>query len=67
MNKRQAYISLELSGERLEKLLSEITEKLMREFWSHIPEGDQKDQIRVRIERSIMSAFQLSTEEVEAT
>jgi len=67
MNKRQEFISLELSGERLDRLIAEITEKLLGEFWSHIPEGEQKKQIRERIERSILSAFEISAEEIEAT
>jgi DNA-binding MarR family transcriptional regulator len=67
MNKRQDYVSLELSGERLDKLISELTEKLICEFWSHIPEGEQKNQIKARIERSILSAFEICAEEVEAT
>jgi hypothetical protein len=62
MSKRQEYVSLELSDEKLEKFVAELRDKLLNEFWEDLPDGRRKDEIRRRIENSIISAFQFKGE-----
>lgn len=57
MNKREKYVTLELSGDKLDMVVTELQEKLLREFWSHVPEGAHREQIRQRLERSILGAL----------
>jgi hypothetical protein len=57
LNKRQEYISLELSDEKLDSIVVELRDKLMGEFWAELPEGRRKDEIRRRIENNIITAF----------
>jgi hypothetical protein len=64
MNKREKYIALELSGEKLDKTIADIRDKLLYEFWSHIPDGAHRDQIKLRLERSILQAFNYKPNEI---
>jgi hypothetical protein len=64
MNKREKYIALELSGEKLDKTITDLRDKLLLEFWSHVPEGAHREQIRMRLERSILQAINYKAEEV---
>ncbi len=64
MNKRETYVTLELSGDKLDSVVTELREKLLREFWSHVPEGAHREQIRLRLERSILAALNCQPQEV---
>ncbi len=57
MNRQKDYISLEISGEKLERIVSILRDKLLNEFWSNIPEGPERERIKSRLEESILSAF----------
>jgi hypothetical protein len=57
MNRQREYVSLEISGEKLERMVSILRDKLLREFWSNIPEGPERKKIKSRLEESIVSAF----------
>jgi hypothetical protein len=67
MNKRETFIELELSGEKLDSLVSSLRERLLGEFWGHIPDGSQRDEIRARLERNILAALNHKMDEIEAT
>ncbi len=58
MNRQKDYISLEISGEKLERMVSILRDKLLNEFWSNIPEGPERERIKSRLEDSILSAFE---------
>ena len=58
MNRQKDYVSLEISGEKLEKMVSILRDKLLDEFWSNIPEGPERERIKSRLEESILSAFE---------
>jgi hypothetical protein len=57
MNKQKEFVSLEISGEKLERMVSILRDKLLDEFWSNIPEGPERERIKSRLEVSILSAF----------
>ncbi len=57
MNREKDYVSLEISGEKLERMVSILRDKLMNEFWSNISEGPERERIKSRLEESILSAF----------
>lgn len=57
MNKQKEFVSLEISGEKLERMVSILRDKLLDEFWSNIPEGPERERIKSRLEESILSAF----------
>lgn len=57
MNRQKEYVSLEISGEKLERMVSILRDKLLDEFWSNIPEGPEREKIKSRLEESILSAF----------
>jgi hypothetical protein len=63
MNKREAYVELELSGPMLESLVASLRDRLLNEFWAHVPEGDYRNQIKARLEKNILSAFNHKTDE----
>jgi hypothetical protein len=44
-----------------------LRDKLLNEFWSHVPEGADRDQIRLRIENNIMASFKYGKDDVQAT
>jgi len=52
------YVGLEFSDDNLDKLVLELRQKLLREFWPDIPEGEYKEQIKARLEVSILGALQ---------
>ena len=57
MNRQKEYVSLEISGEKLERLVSILRDKLLDEFWPNISEGPERERIKSRLEESIISAF----------
>ena len=57
MNRQKDYVSLEISGEKLERIISSLRDRLLNEFWPNIPEGPERDKIKSRLEESILSAF----------
>ncbi len=57
MNRQKDYVSLEISGEKLERIVSILRDKLLNEFWSNTPEGPERERIKSRLEESILSAF----------
>ena len=57
MNRQKDYVSLEISGEKLERIVSILRDKLMNEFWSNTPDGPERERIKSRLEESILSAF----------
>jgi hypothetical protein len=63
MNKREKYVSLELSGDNLDKFVVELREKILSEFWPEIPVGQDRDLIKCRLERSILNALEFENEE----
>lgn len=64
MNKREKYITLELSGDNLDRFIRELREKILTEFWPKIPDSDEREMIKSRLEKSILNA--LETEGNEA-
>ncbi len=58
MNRQKDYVSLEISGEKLERIISSLRDRLLNEFWPNIPEGPERDEIKSRLEESILSAFE---------
>jgi hypothetical protein len=67
MNKRQQFVELELSGEKLDSLVSGLRDKLLGEFWAHIPEGDYRDQIKLRLEKNIFAALNYPPDNAQST
>ena len=67
MNKRQDFVTLELSGERLESVVSDLRQTLLDEFWPDLPDGDKRRQISERLERNILASFDHRGGEIEAT
>jgi hypothetical protein len=67
MQKRQDYVALEIASEKLDDIISNLRDKLLRDFWSHVPEGKHRDQISARLEDSILSALTHSSDNTEAT
>jgi hypothetical protein len=56
--KRQdEYFPLIITGEKLDRFVSELRDKLLQDFWSSIPDGPQKNAIRSRLEVNIISAL----------
>lgn len=51
------YFPLIITGEKLDRFVSELRDKLMEEFWASIVEGPRKDAIRSRLEVNIISAL----------
>jgi hypothetical protein len=67
MNKRQPFVELELSGEKLDTLVYSLRDKLLGEFWAHVPEGAYRNEIKSRLERNIMAALDYAPQDIEAT
>jgi hypothetical protein len=67
MQKHQDFVSLEITYERVDKIVVDLRDKLLTEFWSHVPEGEQRDRIKARLENSIQSALESSSDNIEAT
>jgi hypothetical protein len=67
MNKRQSFIELELSGEMLESLVSSLRDKLLNEFWAHVPEGSYREQIKLRLEKNILASFDPAPDNTQST
>jgi hypothetical protein len=67
MNKRENYVELELSGERLDSLVFNLRDRLLKEFWAHVPEGEYLEQIKARLEKNILGALNSEPEAMEAT
>ena len=57
MNRQKDYVSLEISGEKLERMVSSLRDRLLNEFWPNIPEGPEREKIKSRLEKSILVAF----------
>ena len=66
MKRHQQYIPLELSGERLERFIAELRDRLLHEFWPHIPDCEYRREISSRLEKSILSAFEMESEKTRA-
>lgn len=62
MCKEHEYIGLEISDDNLNKLVAELRQKLLREFWPDIPEGEYKERIRSRLEKSILCALEFKSD-----
>jgi hypothetical protein len=67
MPKRQEYVALEIVSEKLDSVVAALRDKLLDEFWSHVPEGAHRDQIRARLENNILSALMRYSDNTEAT
>jgi hypothetical protein len=67
MNKRQDYVTLELSGDKLNHIVGELRDKLLNEFWQDVPESDKRRQISDRLEKNILASFDYQGEKIEAT
>jgi hypothetical protein len=63
MNKREKYITLELSGDNLDKFVVDLREKILTEFWPKIPDGDDREMIKSRLEKSILNALESESSE----
>ena len=57
MVKQKEYVPLEISGERLKRIVNSLRDRLLGEFWSDLPEGPEREKIKSRLEESILSAF----------
>jgi len=67
MNKRQDYVPLELSGDKLNNIVGQLRDKLLDEFWPGIPNDDKRRQISDRLEKNILLSFEYHGDKVEAT
>jgi hypothetical protein len=67
MNKRQTFVEFELSGEKLDNLITALRDSLLGEFWSHIPEGKCREEIKGRLEKNILAALEPPADESQAT
>lgn len=63
MNKREKYITLELSGDNLDRFIRDLMEKILTEFWPKIPDGDDREMIKSRLEKSILNALESQCDE----
>jgi len=57
MHKREPYVALEISGDKLEQVVGDLRDNLINEFWRHLPEGKEKDEIKLRLEKNILLAL----------
>lgn len=62
MNKREKFIALEFSGENLDQFVSDLKDKILSEFWPEIPQGENRNQIEARLEKSILNALKPENE-----
>lgn len=67
MNKRQDFVTLELSGDKLNNIVGQLREKLLDEFWPGIPNDDKRRQISDRLEKNILASFDNQGDKIEAT
>ena len=58
MNRREKYITFELSGDNLDKFVGDLREKILTEFWPEIPGGNERELIKSRLEISILNALE---------
>ncbi len=67
MPRRQEYVGLEIASEKMDGIVATLRDKLLDEFWSHVPEGERRAQIRARLEENILAALARYSDDVEAT
>jgi hypothetical protein len=67
MKKRPPFVPLEIADDQLERIIAGVRDSLMREFWGHISDGEQRARIRARLEASILEALRHLRDEIEAT
>ena len=58
MKKRAEYVPLELSGQELEKFVSELENKLYCQFWSLEEDNAKKEEIKGLIRKNIYLALE---------
>lgn len=57
MSKHKEYVTLEISGKKLDGLIGNLRDRLLNEFWAAVPDGPERRKIKARLEKSILSAF----------
>ncbi len=57
MQKREPIVALEISGDKLEQVVGDLRDNLLNEFWHHLPEGHEKNEIKSRLEKNILLAL----------
>jgi hypothetical protein len=67
MQKRQEYVALEITSEKLDGIVAAIRDRLLAEFWAHVPAGPHRDEIGARLEDSILAALAHPPGDIEAT
>jgi len=61
MSKHEDYLALEISGKKLDGLISNLRDRLLNEFWATVPDGPERLKIKERLEKSILAAFDRKT------
>ncbi|MEE9554061.1 MAG: hypothetical protein V3W18_07150 [candidate division Zixibacteria bacterium] len=57
MKKHKDFVTLELSGQKLDSLVFNLRERLLSEFWSTVPDGPERRKIQTRLEKNILAAI----------
>lgn len=57
MRKHKEYVSLEISGKKLDSLVNNLRDRLLNEFWAAIPDGPERRKIKTRLEKNILAAL----------
>ena len=57
MPKRQDYITLEISGEKLDTFVDSLTSKLLSEFWPQIDDPRKLTEIKDRLKKSVSESL----------
>jgi len=57
MQKHKDFVTLELSGKKLDSLVHNLRERLLNEFWSTVPDGPERRKIKTRLEKNILAAI----------
>jgi len=67
MQKRQEYVTLEIASEKLDDIVNTLRDKLLVQFWSHVPDGERRREIERRLEESILAALMSAFKDIDAT
>ncbi len=57
MAKKEEYIALEITGNSLDQLVNDLKEKILLEFWPQIPDSAEREVIKDRLGKSILSVL----------
>jgi len=60
-SKHTEYVALEITGKKLDGLVTSLRDHLLNEFWASVPDGPERRKIKERLEKSILAAFDSKT------